>query len=71
MVDVIPVLLLVFGVTAVLKPELVAAIDRRQKASGTTRRPEDIEMTDGYYSFIRVIGSLFVLFGVVFTLRSL
>jgi len=71
MVDVVPLLLLVFGVIAVLKPEWVAMIDRRQKAAGTTRRPADVEMTEGHHSFLRLVGFIFVLFGVVFTLQGL
>lgn len=71
MVDVIPVVLLAFGVVAVVKPELVAAIDRRQKAAGTTRRPSDIRMSETYYVVVRIAGVGLALFGLLFTLRSL
>lgn len=71
MVDVVPVLLLGFGLIAVLKPNLVAAIDRRQKAAGTTRNARDIEMTNFYYAVVRIVGFFFIVFGLVYTLRSL
>lgn len=71
MVDFIPALLLVFGLVAVIKPEWVAALDRRQKAAGTTRRPSDVEMSDTYYAIVRVAGAGFVVFGLVFDVRSL
>lgn len=71
MVDVIPVVLLVFGIVALTKPEWVAMIDRRQKAAGTTRRSGDIEMSETYYTIVRVAGLGFTLFGLIFTLRSL
>lgn len=71
MVDVIPALLLIFGLVALGKPEWVALIDRRQKAAGTTRRPGTVEMSDTYYAVVRIVGSGFVLFGVVFLVRSL
>lgn len=71
MVDVVPVVLLAVGVVAVLRPEWVAAIDRRQKAAGTTRRPGDVEMSETYYAVVRIAGIGLALFGLVFTLRSL
>lgn len=71
MVDIIPVLLLMFGVVALVKPEVVATIDRRQKAAGTTRQPSDVEMSETYYAVVRIIGLGLVLFGLIFTLRSL
>ncbi|WP_436934274.1 DUF6199 family natural product biosynthesis protein [Halovenus marina] len=71
MVDVVPVLLFVFGCIAVFRPEWIAAIDRRQKAAGTTRSPADVELTETYHVVVRVVGILFVLFGIVFILRSL
>lgn len=71
MVDVIPVLLLLFGFIAVFKPKWVAAIDRRQKAAGTTRSPQDIEMSESYYGIIRIAGIGFILFGLIFTVQSL
>ena len=71
MVDIIPVVLAVFGLVAVWKPEWVATVDRRQKAAGTTRRPDEIEMSETYHVVVRLAGVAFLLFGVVFTLRSL
>jgi hypothetical protein len=70
MVDIVPVILFVFGLVALGKPEWVAAIDRRQKATGTTRRPDEIEMTDTYYVVIRLFGAAFAFFGLVFILRT-
>lgn len=71
MVDFVPVLLLAFGIVATVAPELVAAVDRRQKAAGTTRRPSEIEMSASYYVVVRTVGVGLALFGLVFTLRSL
>lgn len=71
MADLVPIILFSFGLVAALKPDWVAAIDRRQKAAGTARRPEDVEMSDGYYALVRGVGTVLVLFGAVFTLRSL
>jgi preprotein translocase subunit Sss1 len=70
MVDFVPALLLVFGLVAAAKPEWVAALDRRQKATGTTRRPDEVEMSETYYAVVRIAGIGFVLFGLVFVLRS-
>ena len=70
MVDLIPVLLFVFGFIVMMKPEWVAAIDRRQKAAGTTRRPSDIETSETYYAFVRITGVGFTLFGFLFIVRS-
>lgn len=71
MVDFIPVLLLVFGLISVIKPEWIVAVHRRQKAAGTTQHPENIEATDGVYVLIQAAGGFFLIFGLVFTLRSL
>lgn len=71
MVDVVPVLLLVFGSISVLKPEWVAAVHRRQKAAGTTSRPSEIEVTGSWLALTRVTGVFFVLFGLYFASRSL
>lgn len=71
MVDFVPVMLLAFGVVALLKPDLVAVIDRRQKTAGTTRRPGEIEMNESYYAVVRIVGVAMTLFGLIFTLRSL
>ena len=71
MVDVVPVLLLVFGLVAVVEPELVAAVDRRQKSAGTTRSPGDVEMSETYYGVVRAVGLGLLLLGLVFTVRSL
>lgn len=70
MVDLIPVLLFVFGLVALSKPEWVASIDRRQKAAGTTRSPGDIEMSETYYGAVRLAGVGFTLFGLLFIVRS-
>ena len=70
MVDLIPVLLFVFGIVAMARPEWVAAVDRRQKAAGTTRRSSGIEMSKTYYTVIRLAGVGFTLFGLVFIARS-
>jgi hypothetical protein len=69
-VDLIPVLLFTFGLIAMAKPEWVAAIDRRQKAAGTTRRPGDIEMGETYYAVVRMAGVGFTLFGLLFVVQS-
>jgi hypothetical protein len=71
MVDFVPVLLLAVGITAVVKPGWVGAIDRRQKATGTTRRPGEVELSDSYYVVVRLVGGGLAVFGLVFTLRSL
>lgn len=71
MVDFVPILLFAFGVVAIIKPGLVAMIDRRQKAAGTTRRPSEIEMSESYYAVVRLVGVGLALFGLIFTLRSL
>lgn len=71
MADLIPALLLAFGLVAALRPEWVAAVDRRQKAAGTTRSPADVEMNETYYAIIRLAGVAFAVFGLVFFLRSL
>ena len=70
MVDLLPTLLLVFGVVAAVRPGLVAAVDRRQKAAGTTRQPEDVELSATYYTVVRLAGVAFALFGLVFVVRS-
>lgn len=70
MVDFIPVLLFVFGLVAVSKPDWVAAIDRRQKAAGTTRSPRDVEMSETYYGLIRLAGIGVTLVGLLFIVRS-
>lgn len=71
MVDVVPILLLIFGLISVIAPEWIAAVHRRQKAAGTTQRPEEIEPSDGFYALTRISGLFFVLFGLVFTIQSL
>lgn len=69
--DLVPVLLFIYGLVSVLKPEWMMAIHRRQKAAGTTNRPEDIEPSDGAYLLNYIAGVFFVIFGLIFTLRSL
>jgi len=71
MVDFIPVVLLVCGLIAIARPEWIAAVDRRQKAAGTTRHPSDVEMNETYHVVVRVAGVGFVVFGLVFVLRGL
>lgn len=71
MVDVVPVLLLIFGLISALKPAWVVAISRRQKAAGTNKNPRDIEMTDTHYGVTRIAGIAFLVFGLIFTLQSL
>jgi hypothetical protein len=70
MVDFVPVLLLVFGIVAVVKPGWVAAIDCRQKAAGTSRKPSDVEMSETYHVVVRIADIGFVLFGLLFVVRS-
>lgn len=70
MVDLIPVLLFVFGLIALTKPDWVAAIDRRQKAAGTTRSPGDVKISETYYAVVRLAGIGFTLFGLLFIIRS-
>lgn len=71
MVDFIPVLLLVYGLVSILKPEWIMAVHRWQKATGTTTRPEDIEPSDGVIALNYIAGFIFILFGLVYTIRSL
>lgn len=71
MVDAVPVLLLLFGIVSLFKPDWVAAVHRRQKAAGTTHQPQDIGVTASWITFTRISGLAFILFGFVFTLRSL
>jgi hypothetical protein len=70
MVDFLPVLLFVFGLIAMGKPEWIAAVDRRQKAAGTTRSPSDVELSETYYAIVRIAGAGFALFGLLFILQS-
>lgn len=69
--DVVPLLLLAFGLVSVPKPEWMMPIHRRQKAAGTTHHPDDIEPSEGVYALNYVAGLFCILFGLVFTLRSL
>lgn len=71
MVDVLPLVLLGFGLLSVFKPEWIAVVHRRQKAAGTTRKPRDIEVTESWLRVTQIAGVAFVLFGLLFTLRSL
>lgn len=71
MVDVVPVLVLLFGFISLCKPEWLAVVHRRQKAAGTTQRPEDIHVTDSWITVTRVAGIAFILFGLIFTFQSL
>lgn len=71
MVDFVPVLLVVYGLVSVLKPEWMMAVYRRQKAAGTANRPGDIEPSAGAYALNYVAGIGFTIFGLIFTLRSL
>ncbi len=68
---VVAILLTMFGAVSVVKPRWIAAIDRRQKAAGTTRHPEDIEFSDGHYGFIQIVGFFIGAFGLIVTLRLL
>lgn len=70
-VDVIPVLLLVFGLISATRPEWIAAIHRHQKATGTTHRPDDIEVTETWMGIPRVAGTVLVVVGLLFTIQSL
>lgn len=71
MVDVIPVLLFVYGCISISKPEWAMKVHRWQKAAGTKNRPADIEPSDVAYAVNYVAGAFFLLFGLVFTLQSL
>ena len=71
MADLVPFLVCLTGVVAVLKPGWIAAIDRRQRAAGTTRRSTDVEMSEGYVAFVRVVGAVLALVGGVLFLGSL
>lgn len=71
MVDVVPVLVLLVGLVAVVRPGWVAAVDRRQKAAGTTRRPADVELNETYYAVVRTAGVGLALLGLVLVVRSL
>ncbi len=70
MVDLVPVVLFVGGLIAIGKPDWMAALDRRQKAAGTTRDPDEVEMDPTYYVLIRLLGVGFTLFGLLFIIRS-
>lgn len=48
-------LLLAFGVLWMLKPDALDIIDRYQKSLGTTR-PSEVETSDRYYLFVRILG---------------
>lgn len=64
--QVVPGLLFLgLGLALVRKPELGARVDRWQKASGTRRRPDEVEFTENYYWFVRIGGMAFALFGFV------
>lgn len=71
MVDVISVVFLMFGLISVFKPEWVAAVHRRQKATGTTHRPREIEVTNTWLAVTRMAGLACILVGLLFTLGSL
>lgn len=71
MADLVPLLLCLTGVVAFFKPAWIAAIDRRQRAAGTTRRSRDVEMSEGYVAFVRVVGIIFALVGAALFVGSL
>lgn len=71
MVDVVPLLLLVFGLVSLLKPGWVAAVHRRQTAAGTTLDARAVDVTETWLAVTRITGLGFVLFGLYFTLGSL
>lgn len=71
MADLVPLLVFVVGVVGLLRPGWIAAIDSRQRAAGTTRRSRDVEMSAGYYAFVRVVGGLLALVGAVLFVGSL
>lgn len=71
MVDFVPLLLMAIGVVSLVKPEWTMAIHRRQKAAGTTGRPDDVEPSRFWYVLNYLSGVCFVLFGLFFTVRSL
>lgn len=71
MVDVIPVLLLVFGLVSAIKPEWIAVIHRRQKAAGTTHQPDEIEATETWLGVTRIGGIVFILIGFLLTIQNL
>ncbi len=71
MVDLVPLVILVFGTIAAIKPGWIAALHRRQKAAGTTTRPGDIEVSESFPAVVRLAGVAFALFGLFFVFRSL
>lgn len=66
MADFIPLLLLLYGLVSVFKPDWMMAAHRRLNAAGTTTRPEDIEPSDGITALNYIAGLLFILFGLGF-----
>lgn len=71
MADLVPAIILAVGVVALVKPGWIAAIDRRQRAAGTTRRSREVEMSDDYYAFVRIFGALLALVGGILFFGSL
>lgn len=71
MLGILVVVLLVIGVVAIVKPDWVAVIDRRYKATGTTSRPSEIELTETYYFVVRIVGVGFILTGLVYGIQIL
>lgn len=71
MVDVIPILLMAFGIVSAVAPEWVGAIHRAQKAAGTTTDPGSIDVSRTWYAVTRVTGVIVFLLGLGLTIQSL
>jgi len=70
MVDVVPVVVFVIGLVALVKPEWVANIDRKQKSLGTNRSPNTVEMSETYYLVVRIVGIICLSIGLIFIVQS-
>lgn len=67
----IVLVLVVIGVVAIAKPEWVAVMDRRSKATGTTSRLDEIELNETYYLVVRIVGAGMNLTGLAYGIQIL
>lgn len=67
----IVLVLVVIGVVAIAKPEWVAVMDRRYKATGTNSRPDEIELNETYYLVVRLVGAGMIITGLAYGVHIL
>lgn len=71
MVNVMAVLLVLFGLAFVLKTDWILEVRRREKAAGTNDEPEDVDMPEWASGLTQAFGLFFLLFGLGFILQPL